>query len=464
MYACSGSLCSDRVLSNMSGAIMEHAAPGMTAGVITSRDGSPALIVAAGQYTYDAWSSTNTDQTLYDMASCSKIMATTTAAAILYQKGLLGLDAKVASEELLGPGFASRGKDNITVRNLLLHNAGFPPDPVPGYSDPSFPCPQNANYHPAQEFSCVTTIFNDLLFNQTIVTPPGDVFVYSDLSMITLMFVVGKIVMDNHLIDGGDMSQPCFDRTNLVCNFNTFAQRYIYQRYNMTSTGYVPTNAELCPPLWMDKVYRHGVIKGYVSDENAYALGGISGHAGVFTTVHDALKLMRVWLFASDPDQLNSTTIALWTTVANLTQSSRALGWDTNDQSYAWCGSFSKKAFLHIGYTGTELCADPEVGVATVLLTNGKYPNRDTGMVWYRPQFNSMIHELLVAGWSSSPRGSSDGMTSEQIAFSAGGGALILVLVLVAAARMVKRGGSSAADRRDELLISEQSLGRKNID
>ena len=183
------------------------------------------------------------------------------------------------------------------------------------------------------------------------------------------------------------------------------------------------------------------------------------------STVYDALmRPGRVWLFASDPDQLNSTTIALWTTVANLTQSSRALGWDTNDQSYAWCGSFSKKAFLHIGYTGTELCADPEVGVATVLLTNGKYPNRDTGMVWYRPQFNSMIHELLVAGWSSSPRGSSDGMTSEQIAFSAGGGALILVLVLVAAARMVKRGGCSAADRRDELLISEQSLGRKNID
>jgi CubicO group peptidase (beta-lactamase class C family) len=213
----------------MTGAISEHAAPGMTVGVMTL-GGTEGLVASAGRYTYDAWSSVNNEDTLYDMASCSKIMGTTTAAAILYQRGLLGLDEKIASAKLLGSAFASQGKGEITVRNLLLHNAGFPPDPVPGYSDPSFPCRQNQNYHPAQEFSCVSTILDHLLYNQTIVTPPGQVFVYSDLSMITLMFVIGKVVNDSGLIASGDMSQPCFDRQNLVCVFHTFVQRFVFER------------------------------------------------------------------------------------------------------------------------------------------------------------------------------------------------------------------------------------------
>ena len=396
MYSCQAPFCT-QVPINLTQAVQQHAAPGMAVGAINSSSGAPLLIAAAGRYTYDDWSSMVTNESLYDMASCTKIMATTTAAAILYQKGLLGLDEKVSSSRLLGAGFASQGKENITIRNLLLHNAGFPPDPNPGYSSPIFPCPQNANYHPGQEYSCDHIIYENLLFNQTIVTPPGAVFVYSDLSMITLMFVIGKVVRDLGLIVG-DMVQPCFDRENLVCNFNTYVQQAVFERYGMTSTGFVPQNAELCPPQWNDPWYHHELIKGYVSDQNAYALGGIAGHAGVFTNIRDGLELMKVWLYATDPDQLNSTTIDLWTKVANLTQSSRALGWDTNDQAYKWCGSFSKRTFLHIGYTGTELCGDPELGVATVVLANGRYPDyKVDGMIWYRPNFNTIIHDLYVS-------------------------------------------------------------------
>lgn len=222
-------------------------------------------------------------------------------------------------------------------------------------------------------------------------------FLYSDLSMITLMFAIGTLVRDNALVPPTSMVAPCFDPTNVVCNFNAFVQINVFQRYGMKATGFVPQNAELCVPQWDDPWYHHELIKGYVSDQNAYALGGISGHAGVFTNVEDALKLMKVWLFATDPAQLNATTIALWTKVANLTQSSRALGWDTNDQAYRWCGTFSDRTFLHIGFTGTELCADPEIGVLTVMLANGRYPdyNQD-GMIAYRPAFNQLIHDLYV--------------------------------------------------------------------
>jgi serine-type D-Ala-D-Ala carboxypeptidase len=402
VYSCKAPFC-DGVPPNLTAGIIGHAAPGIVVGATNSPTGAPLVIAAAGRYTYDAWDAEVTNETLWDMASCSKIMATTTAAAILYQRGLLGLDEKLSSPRLLGPDFSNQGKENITVRNCLLHNAGYPPDPNPGYSSPIFPCPQNAYYHPGQEFSCDNIILNNLLYNQTLINTPGDVFVYSDLSMITMMFAIGKIVMDEQLI-APTTSFPavCNDRTNLVCNFNAFVQLEVFDALGMTSTSYIPTNSELTTPQWNDPWYHHELIKGYVSDQNAYALGGVAGHAGVFTNVKDAMTLVSAWLFNTHPEMLNSTTTALWTKVANLTQSSRALGWDTNDQSYRWCGSFGNKTFLHIGFTGTELCADPELGVLTVVLANGRYPDyHNDGMISYRPAINTLLHDLYVSGGNS---------------------------------------------------------------
>lgn len=399
VYSCKGLFC-DHVPPNLTQGILGHAAPGVVIGATNSPTGPPLIVAAAGRYTYESWDAEVTNETLWDMASCSKIMATTTAAAMLYQRGFLGLDEKISSPRLLGSDFSNQGKADITVRNCLLHNAGYPPDPNPGYSSPIFPCPQNAFYHPGQEFTCDSIILNNLLFNQTLINTPGDVFVYSDLSMITLMFAIGKVVMDEQLIPMSTAFPPvCNDRTNLVCNFNAFVQLEIFDALGMTSTSYIPTNAELTTPQWNDPWYHHELIKGYVSDQNAYALGGVAGHAGVFTNVKDAMTLVSAWLFNTHPQMLNATTTALWTKVANLTQSSRALGWDTNDQSYRWCGTFGNKTFLHIGFTGTELCADPELGVLTVVLANGRYPDyHNDGMITYRPAINALLHDLYVSG------------------------------------------------------------------
>lgn len=398
-YACQGAFCS-RVPPNLTAGILGHAAPGVVIGATNSAAGAPLIIAAAGRYTYDTWDAEVTNETLWDMASCTKIMATTTAAAILYQWGYLGLDEKISSPKLLGPGFSAQGKENITVRNCLLHNAGYPGDPNPGYSSPIFPCPQNAFYHPGQEFTCDQIIHDNLMYNQTLINPPGEVFVYSDLSMITLMFAIGKLVRDEGLIPATTPFPPvCNDRTNLVCNFNAFVQLEVFEAFGMANTQYIPQNAELTPPEWYDPWYHHELIKGYVSDQNAYALGGVAGHAGVFTNVHDAMTLVKAWLFNTHPNKLNATTTGLWTKVANLTQSSRALGWDTNDQAYTWCGTFSKKTFLHIGFTGTELCADPEIGVLTVVLANGRYPDyQQDGMIAYRPAINALLHDVYVSG------------------------------------------------------------------
>jgi len=99
---------------------------------------------------------------------------------------------KVSDPSLLGVEFATKGKENIVVRNLLLHNAGFPPDPNPDYWYPEFGCPQTVNYHPSQDFSCQEKIYLSLM-NQTLQNPPGSKYVYSDLSMITMMHVVGTL-------------------------------------------------------------------------------------------------------------------------------------------------------------------------------------------------------------------------------------------------------------------------------
>ena len=121
-----------------------------------------------------------------------------------------------------------------------------------------------------------------------------------------------------------------------------------------------------------------------VSDGNAFSLGGVAGHAGVFADVGPLHALLGQLLFApAAPGTragigVNDTTARLFTRVANASFSSRALGWDTNAPgSYRGCGRMSAATFTHTGYTGTQLCADPGRGLATVLLTNRVYPRAD---------------------------------------------------------------------------------------
>jgi len=402
----------DAMMANMIAASLNHSAPGMACAAATAptfpppgvrrgrvRDAGDATFVGSvGRYTYEAWEAETTNATLFDMASCSKI-GTTTATAQLYQRGYLHLDMKVADPSLLGSAFAAHGKGDITIRNLMLHNAGFPPDPNPGYSSPLFPCKENGRYYPQQTFDCDETIFNNLVHNQTLVYPTGSQYIYSDLSMITAMFVIGHIVKQHQLVPPSQFPPLCYGReASLVCNFYAYITVNVFQRYGLSETRYVPSDAvDRCAPQWRDPWYHHGLIMGYVSDQNAFALGGVAGHAGVFSTVGDSLKFMRVWMGAEDPEFLNRTTIQLFTTVANRTQSSRALGWDTNSDAARWCGSLSNRTFFHIGFTGTQFCGDPENGVITVLLGNGRYPDyHNDGTIWYRPQYNSLVQRLLA--------------------------------------------------------------------
>jgi CubicO group peptidase (beta-lactamase class C family) len=273
-----------------------RAAPAIAAAVATAganAQGRAAItyVSTVGQFTYEANSAIVTDSTLFDMASCSKIMGTTTAVAQMYQAGYLSLDDPVT--KFLGAGFAANGKAAINIANLLVHNSGFPPDPTPyWYSDAAFGCPQTANFHPSQDFTCEDKVLAAVL-NQTLQYATNTASVYSDLSFITLMFVVGNISRTRQLVPPAQFPPVCqgLENSSLICNFYAYVKVNVLQRLNLTSTDYLPTSPLMTPPAWPDNVYHHGLIMGYVSDSNAYAMGGVSGHAGLFSNVRDSLAV-----------------------------------------------------------------------------------------------------------------------------------------------------------------------------
>jgi len=355
-----------------------------------------------------------TFDTLFDMASCTKLLATTTAVATLYEKGYLELDVPVAKYL---PSFASNGKDTILIRHLLLHNSGLKVDPDPGYSSPVFNCPETSKTSPQQTFTCRDKCFQSLM-DETPTHAPGESYEYSDENFMTLMNVVGKIVLTNGLVSNDDLRKDCVaasassndDTGVLQCYFEAYTRK-VHDKISLKSTGFLPDRSiwSRCAPTENETStggYRHRQLQGEVHDENTFAMGGISGHAGLFSTIDDVIALMRAWLFApsatTSTTLFNSTTTKLFTTQANHSQSSRALGWNTNaddadDHGFSHgCGTLSNTTFMHTGFTGPTICGDPVRRVATVMLCNRVYPDRSTGSLWVslRRDFNTLVQKI----------------------------------------------------------------------
>ena len=397
--------------------------PGAVAGI--SYKGHVVHLAARGHFTYGlpAPASGGTDppmtlDSLFDMASLTKVLATTTSVMILYQRGLVSLTDNIAAPHLLGPSFAVHNKGAITIKNLLLHNAGFPPDPVPGYWRPAFGCPESSKVDPLERFSCQAQIYQGVL-NQTLDTPPGTRYVYSDLSMITMMYVVGAVVRAHDLVPRDSLRADCVAGSAggasapaaTQCYYEAFVREHVAATAGMVSSGFLPAqkNWAHCPPTWNDTDgyapgpgYRHRVVQGQVSDQNSYALGGVAGHAGFFSNVGDVLRLLqRLMYAASDDAWVNSTTLRTFVHIVNATQSARALGWDTNApvNTYKGCGNLSATTYTHTGYTGTQACNDIDRQLITVLLTNRVYPKADDAsehrIHLARQRFNNAVRALV---------------------------------------------------------------------
>jgi CubicO group peptidase (beta-lactamase class C family) len=347
----------------LDGAIAAHAFPSCAFGVLA--DGEVVLQDALGCFTYDQGSAAVTAETVYDIASITKVVATTATAMLLYQRGLLDLETPLGD---LLPGFVERRAHRdlarqITLRNLLAHNSG-----LPGYV----------------EFFRRNTNAEDLLIEclrLPIDAEPGSHSEYSDPGFTLL----GKAL-------------EVLTREALA----TWVPREILQPLGLEATCYCPAPEEraFIPPTEEDRTYRRRRIQGEVQDENAWLLGGTAGHAGLFSNVPDLLRFAREIVAASantsDARLFSSSTVELFSRRQGPVGSSRALGWDTPSENSSSGQHFSAHSIGHLGFSGCSLWIDLNAGIAVVLLTNRTWPDRKSQLIrTVRPAFHDAIREVL---------------------------------------------------------------------
>jgi CubicO group peptidase (beta-lactamase class C family) len=318
-------------------AIADRASPG--AAIAVGRSGR---IVASKGYGRTDWAQgapAVTDSTLYDLASLTKVVATTTAAMILEEEGRLDLDRPVTRYL---PGFDAPDKAAITPRMLLAHNSGM-----------------NA-YHTLYREAKGREEYLKAINARPLAHPPGTHFEYIDWNLIVLQLVVERVT-----------GEP----------LDAFLGKRVFEPLGMRDTRFNPPES-LRPRIAPTEVqaFRGGQVWGVVHDENAWSLGGVAGHAGLFSSARDLGVFATMMLNGGEYGGvriLRPETISRWTRRQNPETSSRALGWDTPYPGSSAGRYFSPTSFGHTGFTGTSIWMDPVNGVFVVLLTNRINPTRD---------------------------------------------------------------------------------------
>ena len=280
-----------------------------------------------------------TATTVWDLASLTKVIGTTGAMMQLVADGRVALDSPVVRYL---PEWRAPGSAQVTVRHLLTHSAGLPA--------------WRALYKEAADA--------DEARRQVLATGPdtlpGRRFVYSDLGFILLGLLVEHVT-----------GEP-LDR---------FTSRHVFAPLGMTATRFLP------PGDWRTRIapterdpWRQRHLRGEVHDENAFRLGGVSGHAGLFSTARDLSRLARAYLRHGQLDGVrifDSATVATFTIVQDSTVSRRALGWETPTGGNSAGRRLSPRAFGHTGFTGTSIWMDPDRRLFVLLLTNRVNPTRE---------------------------------------------------------------------------------------
>jgi len=329
---------------------------------------------AYGRLTYDESSTITTLRTIYDMASVTKVIAATAAVMKLYDENKIDLNTPVA---YYIPEFNNNSKGDITVMNLLVHNSGLTAW-TPFYQDPAMDSPgkvKNAIYTCSKEYETGTRTL------------------YSDYNA----FLLGEIV---ERISG--------------MRLDKFCKEYIFKPLNMTDTYFlVPITEDFrIAPTENDTYWRNQLLVGYVHDELAAILEGVSGNAGLFSTGPDLFKFMQTMLnYGKYPNitdvnvydtLFQLTTVELFTTkVTGLGYSNtRALGWETKPEPTKYppqCGyRFSNNCFGHTGYTGTSVWCDWEKDLIIIFLTNRVYPARGNEEIrTIRPKIHDEVCKIL---------------------------------------------------------------------
>jgi CubicO group peptidase (beta-lactamase class C family) len=325
------------VLAAHNGTIVQHSASGYA---LRYADDKPT------ELPQDQWIPMRND-TIFDLASMSKLF-TTIVALQEVERGKIDLDATVASYL---PGFAQNGKGTITLRQLLTHTSGLRPD-LPFY---------NYTGRAAQE---------QALYAEQLQNPVGTAYVYSDLNLITMQFILEKVTgktLDVLVHDG--ITGPLGLQDT---GYNPPASKK--QRIAATEYEHTPYAA-----------LNRGLVWGEVHDENSFALGGVAGHAGVFSTAHDIATLAQMIL---DGGRYGHVRVLQDSSVRDIftnfnqkfPNNSHGIGFELNQRFYMG-GLSSPVTAGHTGYTGTDVVIDPLSRSFSILLTNRVHPSRNWGSI-----------------------------------------------------------------------------------
>jgi serine-type D-Ala-D-Ala carboxypeptidase len=363
-----------------------------SASVAVTHQGRLIALKALGHFIPQADSPVVTTSTLFDLASLTKVVATTPMAMILYERGLLDLDTPVTAivPEFTTDAAKDPSRREVTLRMLLAHSSGLP-----------------AYEKLYQKFRTREELLH-AAFTTPLTADPSTRAEYSDIG-----FIIFGIALER-------LADESLDR---------FCHREIFAPVAMTNTTFNPP-AELHPKIpptaderkeeehgekWgagtparemqaahdrpsasQQSTFRQKIIQGEVQDENASILGGIAPHAGLFSTAADLAKYAHAILSGGHPI-LRPQTIALFTRRESAPPgTSRALGWDTPSVPSQSGKYFSPQSYGHLGYTGTSLWIDPTRQLSITLLTNRTWPDCSNHSIkTLRPEFHDTIIEAL---------------------------------------------------------------------
>jgi CubicO group peptidase (beta-lactamase class C family) len=350
-------------------AVRDRVFPGCAFAVLAPGDAQPSVeeAQATGRFTYEADAPSVEAGTVFDLASLTKVLATTAAVMLLHDRGQLALDTPLAEwlPEFATAAAAGTRRSRVTVRMLLDHSSG-----LPGYVRLF----ESTNDRLAMIEACL---------HQPLTADPGTRAEYSDIGFMILGHLVETITREQ---------------------LGSYCRREIFTPLGMITAGYCPDRAmrPSIPPTEDDRSFRHRVIQGEVHDENASVMGGVAGHAGLFSNAVDPLRLAACMLAKgvtpSGSQLFSAQTVALFAEPARQPAgTSRALGWDTPSAPSSSGNFFSRRSIGHLGFTGTSLWIDLKAGIAVTLLTNRTWPDRSNQAIReLRPRFHDAIRSELA--------------------------------------------------------------------
>lgn len=368
-------------------AMVEHATPGCV--VLVAKDGKVIFNKAYGYHTYSAdMPDKITD--IFDVASMTKISATTIAAMQLKEEGKLNIDSTL---RYYWPVTRNTNKANLQIREILLHQAGLIPD-IPTFdkikptdhsadSSADYPIKVNNGYYLRKDY------YKDIMLPAMLNSPlkTRGQYVYSDLSMIFMQQVIENI---------------------LATPLNTYVQQQFYNRLSMQTAGFLPLyrfSFTQIVPSEDDEVYRHSELTGYVNDPTAALMGGVAGHAGLFASANDLAILYQMLLNKGryGGDQFFKPETVEQFTSKQSPVSRRGLGFDRwdplTDRKYP-SELASPDTYGHTGYTGTCVWVDPKYNLVYIFLSNRTYPQASSklGSLNIRPRIQDVVYKAIAKG------------------------------------------------------------------